>query len=296
MDPSLLDRYVAGQATAGESRLVEAWIEAHPAHRSQVEALRDMRRALRDHGARYDGGLAVAVLRERMRETPVLALERRRRRPVRVALAALAAALVVGVGLSVAVVQSRDQQYATGPEGRMTITLADGSRVALAPASTLRVSRSHRDVELSGEAYFVVRHDPTHPLTVRTSQGAIQDVGTEFDVRAVAGLPLRVAVVVGAVTVRGAPVAAGQVATLDAAGQVARTRGRIVVRDATVAEAARVIQQWTDTRLVVDSGLAGRHVTVSFDRETAEDALRIVAKLIDARVVTGAGTLRLVPK
>lgn len=287
MDPSLLDRYVAGQTTADESTLVENWIAEHPAHREQMDALRDMRRALRDHGARYDGGLALAVLRERMRETP------RRRWPVP---AALAAAFVVGVGISVSLFRSTDRQYATGPSSRMTITLDDGSRVSLAPASTLRVSRSHRDVELSGEAFFVVRHDPAHPLTVRTSQGAIQDVGTEFDVRAVAGLPLRVAVVVGAVTVSGAPIEAGQVAMLDAAGHVERTRGRIDFRDATVGEAVRTIQQWTGTRLMVDTALAGRHVTVSFDQETAVEAMRIVARLIDARVVTGADTVRLAPK
>src|SRR5581483_298786 len=140
MDPSLLDRYVAGQVTADESRLVEAWIEANPAHRAQVESLRDMRRALRDHGARYDGGLAMAVLRERMRE--------RRRWPVP---AALAAAVLIGVGVTVGIFQSRDKQYATGPEGHLSVTLADGSRVTLAPATTLRVSRSHRDVELTGE-------------------------------------------------------------------------------------------------------------------------------------------------
>ncbi|HZS61633.1 MAG TPA: FecR domain-containing protein [Gemmatimonadaceae bacterium] len=295
MDPSLLDRYVAGQVTADESRLVEAWMETNPAHRAQVESLRDMRRALRDHGARYDGALAMAALRERMRETPVLAIDQARRKRWRMP-ATLAAALLVGVGISVGIFQSRDRQYATGPEGRLSVTLADGSRVTLAPATTLRVSRSHRDVELTGEAYFVVRHDPAHPLIVRTSQGAIQDVGTEFDVRAVAGQPLRVAVVVGAVTVRGAPVDAGQVATLDAVGHLARTRGRIDFRDATVGEAVRAIQQWTDERLVVDSELAGRHITVSFDQETAADAMRIVAKLIDAHVATSAGTMRLVPK
>ncbi len=291
MDPSLLDRYVAGQATADESRRVEAWIEAHPAHRAQVESLREMRRALRDHGARYDSGLAMAVLRERMREAPVLA--HRRRWPVP---AALAAAVLIGVGVAVGIFQSRDKQYATGPNDHMSITLSDGSRVTLAPATTLRVSRSHRDVELTGEAYFVVRHDPAHPLTVRTSQGAIQDVGTEFDVRAIAGQPLRVAVVVGAVTVRGAPVDAGQVATLDAVGHLARTRGRIDFRDATVGDAVRAIQQWTDERLVVDSALIGRHITVSFDQETAAEAMRLVAKLIDARVATSTGAMRLVPK
>src|SRR5579859_2236341 len=124
MDPLLLDRYVAGQATAEETRLVEAWLEAHPAHRAQLDALHDMRRALRDHGARYDSGLALAVLRERMRETPVLPIARPRPRRWPMP-AALAAALVVGVGISVALFQSHDKQYATGPESRMTIALDD---------------------------------------------------------------------------------------------------------------------------------------------------------------------------
>src|SRR5579862_5680712 len=153
MDPSLLDRYLAGQSTPDEARLVETWIAEQ----------------LRDHGARYDGGLAMAVLRERMREapeTPVVDIGRARRRMRWPVPAALAAALLVGLGISLVRFQPHDRQYATGPNDRMTITLDDGSRVALNPSSTLHVLRSQRDVELSGDAYFVVKHDPAHPLTV----------------------------------------------------------------------------------------------------------------------------------
>src|SRR2546429_929061 len=66
--------------------------------------------------------------------------------------------------------------------------LPDGYRVLLSVGTRLLVARDYgvvvRAVELEGEAYFVVRHDPAHPFLVRTAHGTTEDLGTEFDVRA----------------------------------------------------------------------------------------------------------------
>ncbi|NII27011.1 DUF4974 domain-containing protein [Pseudoflavitalea sp. X16] len=73
--------------------------------------------------------------------------------------------------------------------GRMvTLTLADGTRVWVNAASSIRyptVFTSHeRMVELTGEAYFEVTHDRDRPFAVRTSQVAVQVLGTRFNVSA----------------------------------------------------------------------------------------------------------------
>lgn len=71
---------------------------------------------------------------------------------------------------------------------RAELTLADGTNVWLNAKTTLtypdRFSNSKREVELDGEAYFTVKHDPENVFIVNTKQCAIQVLGTEFNVSA----------------------------------------------------------------------------------------------------------------
>jgi transmembrane sensor len=80
--------------------------------------------------------------------------------------------------------------FATRTGEQIEITLADGSRVWLAPRSRLTVAftadRRHIQLE-SGEAFFSVRKDHNRPFIVRSPSGDITAVGTAFDVRSLAG-------------------------------------------------------------------------------------------------------------
>jgi ferric-dicitrate binding protein FerR (iron transport regulator) len=77
--------------------------------------------------------------------------------------------------------------------GQFTLTLPDGSRVWLNNASSLRYPVSFtgatREVQLSGEAYFEVAQDATHPFFVHTTSGpagpaTIEVLGTSFNIMA----------------------------------------------------------------------------------------------------------------
>jgi len=74
--------------------------------------------------------------------------------------------------------------------GQYQLTLADGTRVWLNAASSLKYptafAGSERIVELTGEAYFEVAHNAKQPFKVRTANQAIQDIGTQFDVNSYA--------------------------------------------------------------------------------------------------------------
>lgn len=67
------------------------------------------------------------------------------------------------------------------------ITLMDGSQVTLNSASYLKYpaafSGPNREVHLSGEAYFDVAEDHTHPFILHTSQMDIRVLGTAFNVK-----------------------------------------------------------------------------------------------------------------
>ena len=71
------------------------------------------------------------------------------------------------------------------------VTLPDGSVVTLTPASSLKYPRvfrtAQRTVYLTGEGFFNVFHDSTHPFLVFTDRVVTTVVGTSFTVQAFAG-------------------------------------------------------------------------------------------------------------
>lgn len=70
---------------------------------------------------------------------------------------------------------------------KLTIRLGDGSIVKLNTNSTLtfpdKFEGKHREVTLSGEAFFDVAHDSSAPFVVKTSQGKVTVLGTTFNIR-----------------------------------------------------------------------------------------------------------------
>ena len=70
--------------------------------------------------------------------------------------------------------------------GQYQLVLADGTRVWLNAASSLRFPTAfqgnERRVELSGEAYFEVKHNSAQPFRVATGGHVIEDIGTSFNI------------------------------------------------------------------------------------------------------------------
>jgi transmembrane sensor len=75
---------------------------------------------------------------------------------------------------------------ATPRGGQYQVVLADGTKVWLNAASSLRFptrfTGSSRNVEITGEAYFEVTKNPLMPFKVTTSRGEIEVLGTHFNV------------------------------------------------------------------------------------------------------------------
>lgn len=87
---------------------------------------------------------------------------------------------------------NKEPQYNTlsNPRGSkvLGLTLADGSRVWLNAASSLRYptafTGNDRKVEITGEAYFEVAHNPAMPFVVSKGGTTVQVLGTHFNVNA----------------------------------------------------------------------------------------------------------------
>lgn len=72
--------------------------------------------------------------------------------------------------------------------GEYSLQLADGSRVWLNSATTMRYpvhfSGKNREVYISGEAYFEVSKDSGHPFIVHAGESSVKVLGTEFNLSA----------------------------------------------------------------------------------------------------------------
>lgn len=68
-------------------------------------------------------------------------------------------------------------------DAQQAFTLPDGTRVTLAPHSSLTYSEDDcRNVEMQGKIYFEVRHDEEHPFDVRGGAAHVRVLGTQFEV------------------------------------------------------------------------------------------------------------------
>lgn len=86
-------------------------------------------------------------------------------------------------------IQSEELNTISTPKGgQYQIILSDGTKVWLNAASTLKYPEQfnggQRLVELSGEAYFEVSHEPTKPFLVKSGEQTIRVLGTQFNVNA----------------------------------------------------------------------------------------------------------------
>jgi len=221
---------------------------------------------------------------------------------------AVAAVLVGAVGL----IQSRSRPQATSTTAAVTyntavgasqsVTLADGSQVMLDAGSRLVVSANYgqkqREVELQGAGRFTVKHDEANPFVVRVGSAIVRDLGTMFTVKSVNNAVM-VTVTEGAVTLsdsagsrRGQAVdlRAGDRGRLLANGLVVSERGtvtpdeaawvvgKLVYRDAPLAEVQADLRRWYGVELVVaDSTLRG--YSVKTDILPGEPISSVVARL-----------------
>lgn len=69
----------------------------------------------------------------------------------------------------------------------LVVALSDGTRVRLNSGTTMRyparfLKGRYREVYISGEAYFEVAKDKTHPFVVHAQDVAVQVLGTEFNI------------------------------------------------------------------------------------------------------------------
>jgi transmembrane sensor len=272
--------------------------------------------------SRRDDARSVAATRR----SPVVSLGAYRSQWRAARLRAAAAVLVVaGGGLLWRYMSSSREEHpsASAPTrfataiGKLdSLTLTDGSRVLLGPGSELTIAqgfgRATREVTLKGEARFDVVHDGAHAFIVHTMAASFRDVGTVFSVHSDEADGARVVVTTGSVAVEGkngaSPVVlkAGDRAIVAPGGalrverssassdDLAWTSGKLIFRDAPVKQVTADLRRWYGIELRVDSALANRTVTATFERASVTDVGRTIAAVLGGGLREEGGTLRIV--
>jgi len=217
----ILDRWVAGVPTPDDHAWLAAYVADHPSARDFLAALGGTERATPDIEA-----MRRHVTRAIEANAPVVGAEpggtmsvgRRRststssRGITRYLIGTFAAASALVVGLLVARHRAASyisaRHYATQSGQRATVELADGSRITLAPRSTLTLVEDRHGhpvtADLVGEAHFDIIPNRAAPFAVRTGTVMTRVLGTTFDVRRYADERVgQVVVLSGKVSVQG---------------------------------------------------------------------------------------------
>jgi len=184
MNPELLQKYIAGNATEVEKQRVTGWIQENPENMREYMAQRKL----------HDMALwrTEPVAEENSRERKHFSL-----RGICMEAAKIAAGLaIVLLGTHYwtgkhQVPEDKTWQSIYVPAGqRAELMLADDTKVWLNSRSTLTFPGSFkgdiRNVKLDGEGYFAVTKNVEQPFIVETNKCNVKVLGTEFNVMAYA--------------------------------------------------------------------------------------------------------------
>ncbi|MET0373181.1 MAG: FecR domain-containing protein [Rhizorhabdus sp.] len=266
----------------------EVWLSADPAHADVYH-----RFATADED--------IGDLLKTAPPRPLIAMPERRPLTRRAWLGgAIAASVAALVGIGMIDRQPSLYQIETAPGMRRTITLDDGSRIALNGGTSIKLNR--RDARYAvlerGEALFDVVHDEDAPFKVAVGDATLIDVGTRFNVLREKG-STAVQVAEGAViynpdeeAVRLDPgqtlraldgdtkLALGTVAPAAVAGW---KDGRLIYDGQTMTEVAADLARWSGQTVRADPRVAGQRFRGVLSLTDGDDIVRL-APLLDVDV------------
>ncbi len=330
LDWALAAKYLAGELSAKERADFNAWLSEKPDRAAQMSSLSkafgsstmpavDVGRAWSTVSERMDArppGIGSRTASRELAPRPrIMSFSRpQKKRAVYWALPALAAAALAAF-LVPSIRSAIFSHPVSGPElrtiatatgERRSVVLAQGIGVILGPSTSLELEpeiAGKRIVRLNGEAYFTVTHDQGRRLYVRTASALIEDIGTAFDVRALAGAARTdVAVVEGVVALRSAQgrasdtvlnVSAGSTGTVEGTAApklapgvrsddaLAWTKGQLAFHHAPLSEVALELNRWYGLRVSIsDPSLATRTLSARFAGESPETVLNVIARTL----------------
>lgn len=184
--------------------------------------------------------------------------------------------------------------------GQYSLVLPDGSTVWLNAASKIKYPSEftglNREVELEGEAYFEVAHNPAQPFIITTPQQRIQVLGTSFNVYAYLSEAEQTTLVEGSVKVksdtREALLVPGQQAIINDAHQIAVRKvdpllftawkdGDFSFQNTHIKDVINQISRWYNIEIVHDKESSNLRLSGMVSRSRHLDTVLEVLEMTD---------------
>lgn len=344
-EDAVLASYLAGERDPVVEASIKTWVGDDPRRREMLERLRvgwdgaargvvtgDVQgflRALRarmaaeeeaPEGAVVGGG---ARLGTRTLRGGVLGLRSqtlRRGLWIGTSVAAIGAAIILMTGRAGRTHSGVAHMYVTGAYQQGIINLGDGTRVTLAPQTTLRLyqfgTRARTVVLRNGEAYFEVARASGVPFIVQSGAATVRVLGTSFLVRhRTNDQHVRVAITDGKVRVttpartdQGVTLTAGQIGDVtDSVTHVSavdkltpgmeRAPGQIIFRYTPLATVLQTVSQWYGIHFrYADQTLGARTVTIMISTQSSAQALATIEHVLAVNLTVVGDTVTLVPQ
>jgi ferric-dicitrate binding protein FerR (iron transport regulator) len=320
-DDAAILRYVSGESSLAESQQIEDYLAADPDLAASIAELRAAWSSPPPSTPSWQKADVWHRISAEIRPSRLAKPTRRWQWPV-----AIAATLVLATGISIyqalrpvaPELPISWREVTTARAQQAVLDLADGSRVTLAAATTLKIPSNfttRREIQLVGRAHFEVKHDTTRPFLVHTKTATTEDIGTAFVITAYPeSKKTQVVVTDGAVALRqlasagaSAPtkplltLSKGDVATLDSSGTATLTRnaalapylswtkGILTIDNTPLRDAIADIERWYDIDIrLADRGLGDRRVTAQLRSEPASRAAERLALILGVRASSDA--------
>ena len=180
----LLMKYIKGETTIEERKKVIQWMDEDPSHLKHYESMRKLYTiSLWSVEDNYEDVKKIKLERNIIWKTYVYEFLK------------IAAVFLIGILGTYLWVNKQEVKTKSNivsvniPVGqRAEVLLADGTKVWLNSSSTLRYpeqfEKDTRNIELDGEGYFEVAHNPQIPFIVHTNKYNIKVLGTSFNAMA----------------------------------------------------------------------------------------------------------------
>lgn len=207
----LIIRWLQGEATPVEQERAERWVNSSEENRRLFDTYKDLLLLTTLNTPTYDTEAAWGKVKERINKSKGLIIDPKPRvdipRIFRFAAPAIAAVLLIGVGVFSLMKRTPEIiKFANNNEMAALLQLPDGSNLSLNAYSIVNYPEKFRgntrEIDLVGEAYFEISHNPERPFIVHAEGLDIKVTGTSFNVKTInAGEFVEVSVNTGSVEV-----------------------------------------------------------------------------------------------
>jgi len=206
----------------------------------------------------------------------------------------------------------------TAKAGNMLMRLPDGTVVALNLGSTIaypeKFTGGKREIEISGEAYFNVKHDKTKPFIIVSGNARVEVLGTSFNINTQAASGnIEIVLTTGKVAVYYKErkmdkivLAPGEKAEIEKTGQkmvkttnsdpnyMAWKTRKLVFDNTTLGEIVKSLNSVYHSNIVLpNSELAGCRVTATFSDQPLKGVLNVLQKTLDLQITESATSVEI---